>query len=105
MKLNDNKGEFISLDEAILFTSSFQKLNPDQLKSFFGGGNKINAILQQDNCIGIRIYNGYDDNVNQTNLIIIGVDKEGEDITSGLILERLSPCPPDCPTSSPLIKQ
>ncbi|KXH84895.1 hypothetical protein [Chryseobacterium kwangjuense] len=105
MKLDINTGEVISLDEAIKFTNSFQEQNPLQPKSFSVGAEKIKAILQQDNCIGVRIYNGYDMDTAHVNLVLVGVNKDGEDITDGVIVERLSPCPPDCPKDSPLIKR
>lgn len=104
MTVNKNSGEVISLDEAIEFTHSFQTDNPNRIKSFFAGSNLINRILEQENCIGIRIYNGYDTIRNKTNLVLIGVDEAGEDITNGVILEHLNPCPTDCPKNSPLIK-
>jgi len=105
MKLDINTGEVISLDEAIKFTHSFQEQNPIQLKSFSVGAEKIKIILQQDDCVGVRIYNGYDLDTGQANLVLVGFNKDGEDITDGVIVERLSPCPPDCPKDSPLIKR
>ncbi|WP_333887588.1 hypothetical protein [Sphingobacterium siyangense] len=104
MNLDNNIGEIITLDEAVKFTNSFQLQNPDQLKSFFVGSAKLNEILQQDDCIGVRIYNGFDADTNQANRVLVGVNIAGEDISDGIIVERLSPCPPDCPKSSPLIK-
>lgn len=104
MATDRNTGEVITLAEAIDFTHSFQSRNPDELKSFFVGINKLNLILEQEDCIGIRIYNGYNTNTEKNNLVLVGVDEEGEDITNGVILEHLVICPPKCPKSSPLIK-
>jgi len=104
MTTDRNSGEVITLTEAIGFTHSFQENNPDAIKAFFVGANKLNLILEQENCIGIRIYNGYDDNTDKDNLVLIGVDENGEDIRNGVIVERLLTCPPDCPKSSDLIK-
>lgn len=104
MTINKNTAEVITLKEAIDFTHSFQTKNPDVIKSFFVGINKLNLILEQKDCIGVRIYNGYDTTQNKNNLVLVGVDKKGEDISNGVILEELSACPPDCPKNSPLIK-
>lgn len=103
MKTDNNAGEIISLNEAMEYTHAFQKNNPDALKAFFAGTNKINRILEQNNCSGIRIYNGYDTESKNTNLVLVGVNAEGEDITEGIILQDLTPCPKYCPKISPLI--
>lgn len=104
MSINNNTGEVITLDEAIDFTHTFQDNNPDEIKSFFAGINKINRILGQDDCIGIRFYNGTDPVTGQNNLVLVGVDQNGEDITSGVIVEKLITCPNFCPQNSALIK-
>jgi hypothetical protein len=104
MAIDKDTAEIITLDEAIDFTQSFQTRNPDELKSFFVGINKLNLILEQEDCVGLRIYNGYNTNTQKNNLALVGVDEEGEDITNGVILEDLSPCPRICPKSSPLIR-
>lgn len=104
MATDRNSGEVITLNEAMGFTHSFQDNNPGATKAFFVGANKLNLILEQEDCIGIRIYNGYDDVLRKHNLVLIGVDEDGEDITNGVIVEHLLTCPPDCPKSSDLIK-
>lgn len=104
MEIDNNTGEVITLDEAINYTHTFQENNPDAIKSFFAGINKINRILGQDDCIGIRFYNGEDPLTGKNNLVLVGVDKNGEDITQGVILERLVTCPNYCPKNSVLIK-
>ena len=43
--------KIITLDEAMEYTHAFQKNNPDALKAFFVGRNKINRILEQNDCI------------------------------------------------------
>jgi len=105
MKLDNNTGAVIALDEAVKFTTSFQERNPNQIKSHFVGGEKVKLILQQENCIGIRIYNGYDPDRNEANLVLVGVDKDGEDLTNGVLVERLAACPSECPVKSKLIKR
>lgn len=104
MATDKNTGEVITLNEAINFTHSFQNENPNAIKSFFVGINKLNLILQQKGLMGLRIYNGLDTDTNTNNLVLVGVDEHGEDISNGVIVEELSACPPDCPKNSPLIK-
>lgn len=104
MSINNNTGEVITLAEAIDFTHTFQDNNPDEIKSFFAGINKINRILGQDDCIGIRFYNGTDPATGENNLVLVGVDQSGKDITGGVIVEKLITCPVICPKNSVLIK-
>lgn len=104
MEINRDSSEVITLDQAIEYTHAFQENNPGAIKSFFAGSSKINLILEQENCIGVRIYNGYDATSGKNNLVLVGVDIQGEDMTQGVILERLSPCPKYCPKNSVLIK-
>lgn len=104
MEINKNTGDVITLDEAINFTHAYQEQNSEAIKSYFVGSDKVNMILNQENCIGLRIYNGYNTNENKTNLVLVGVDVNGEDLVSGVILENLLTCPKVCPKFSPLIK-
>ncbi|SEM65190.1 hypothetical protein SAMN05421856_10581 [Chryseobacterium taichungense] len=104
MSIDRNTSEIITLNQAVEYTHAFQENNPDSIRSFFAGIDKINLILEQEKCIGIRIYNGYDTKLGKNNLVLIGVDTSGEDIINGVILEHLTPCPTTCPKSSPLVE-
>ena len=104
MAIDRNTGEVITLNEAVNYAHSFQERQPEAIKSFFVGTNKLNRIIEQEGCIGVRIYNGYDPVTNKENRVLVGVDASGEDISNGIIVEYLNPCPTDCPKSSPLIK-
>src|SRR5690554_3343976 len=102
---NENKaGAIITLDEAIAYTHSFQTRSPEAFKSFFVDIEMINLILNQEGCTGIRIYNGIEPVTNKENRVLVGVDVNGEDMSSGIIVEELSPCPQHCPKASLLIK-
>lgn len=99
MSIDKNSGQFITPEQATAFTHAFQNAHPTALKAFFAGSSKINTILEQEGCMGIRIYNGLDDS-GANNLVLVGVDKTGQDMTTGPILERLIPCPTDCDEDS-----
>ena len=58
--------------------------------------------MSQTDCIGLRIYNGYDTADNRMNLVLLGVDKNENDMTDGIIMERVVTCPPMCNGISPL---
>ena len=102
MEINESSGEIISLEEAKQYTHSFQKLYPDEKKAFFAGKENLLKILEQPDCLGIRIYNGYNDDEKASNKVLIGVDHKGDDMEEGIILEKLIPCPPICSGSGGL---
>lgn len=89
------------LDTAVVWTANYRSANPNQIKAHYFGKDAIAAILAQENCVGIRNYYALNDSgVKQ--LIIVGVDANGNDLYNGLLAERSFLCPPDCSVSSPL---
>jgi len=104
MKLHNNSGKVISKSEAEKFTHTFQSKNPNSNTSYFVGSDKVNKILEQDDCIGIRIYNGLKANTEYHNRVLVGVNSKGEDMVDGVILEELAVCPPFCHKNSSLLK-
>lgn len=103
MSVDANSSAVITLTEAISYTHTFQSGNPGAIKSYFVGINKLNLILAQDNCIGVRIYNGSVVGSNEIKLVLVGVDNNGEDMTTGTILQELVLCPSMCPKGSALM--
>ena len=99
MALDQNTGEEINLQEARGYISDFAKQFPNEVKSFFVGKNHIIKIMNQDNCIGIRVYNGYDFTESRMNQVFIGVDSNGNDMKE-IIVDKSAVCPPICPTES-----
>ena len=63
-------------------------------KSHAYGKNKIQDILNQTGCEGIRFYNGVE-NGNRV-ILFVGVDANGLDMMNGQIVETGQPCPPFC---------
>lgn len=102
MEIKNTSGEIITLEEAKHYTHSFQKLYPNEKKAFFVGKEQLLKILEQPDCLGIRIYNGYSDDEETSNKVLIGVDSIGNDMEEGVILEKLVPCPPICTGSGGL---
>ncbi|MEI2696174.1 MAG: hypothetical protein V9E90_13980 [Saprospiraceae bacterium] len=72
-------------------------VNEANPKAHAFGSEKIQAVLDQSGCAGIRCYNGYYES--KRRLIIVGVDGNGDDMTGGYIVELSRPCPPDCGTN------
>lgn len=96
MNVNPDTGEYITLEEAQQYVKAYRQLHPEGIVSFTVGSNRAQAILEQKGCIGIRIYHGFDEREQQYNLVLIGVDEDGEDMREGVIVDRTQVCPPNC---------
>lgn len=99
MKLDPNTGGIITKEEAKTLIAAFAKKFPGQIVSSFIGGDNVKKILEQNNCIGLRIYNGYDDVEQKISLVVVGVDTQEQDMLDGdIIFDKMATCPPICPT-------
>lgn len=100
MSLNPNTGSIITKEEAQTLIAAFGKKFPGEVVASFIGENNVKQILEQDNCIGLRVYNGYDDAEKNISLVVVGVDDKQQDILDGnIIYDKLALCPPACPTN------
>lgn len=104
MKLDKNSGKIISKTKAEELTHSFQSKNPNSNKSYFIGSDIVKMILNQENCIGVRVYDGILSETGEENRVLVGVDHNGEDMLKGVIADELIPCPEKCPKNSSLMK-
>jgi hypothetical protein len=101
MALSSTSGEQIPLIEAQDLVKSFRDTFPNEIKGSFIGGDNIKALLDQEDCIGIRCYHGYDNHGKMT-LVMVGVDVGEKDMTDGIIMDRMRPCPDYCDQTSAL---
>lgn len=95
--LSVNDAEFVTLAQAKVYTGNFRDDSGEPeglIKGLFVGKNKINALLDQTDIVGIRIYYGINSE-GKTNLVLVGALSNGDDVTD-LIVEKLRPCPPYC---------
>jgi hypothetical protein len=98
MSLNPNTGSIITKEEAQTLIAAFGKKFPGQIISSFIGENNVKQILEQKDCIGVRIYNGYNDSEQKISLVLVGVNSSEEDILeNGIIYDEMAICPPLCP--------
>lgn len=96
MAFTIDDGEFISLQDARNWTANYRDNSGDgAIKAQFYGKAKVAQILEQQGCVGLRVYYAIDDHGARV-LVLIGTDAEGNDIESELILERGVLCPPNC---------
>jgi hypothetical protein len=96
MAFNGDEGTVVSLNDASRWTGNFRKAFPsDEIIAHFVGKDKLNMILEQDDCMGIRFYYGIGDD-GKKNLIAVGATSDQNDMVDGIILERFLPCKPAC---------
>lgn len=101
----------ITLATAVEYTKRYQRSAPASEKAGFFYLTGLNALLGQAGVYGLRIYHGLDAD-GQYRMVLVGVDKDGNDITgtarkstsadAAVLLDGHIPCPPFCPTGSPL---
>ncbi|RYG37334.1 MAG: hypothetical protein EOO01_30260 [Chitinophagaceae bacterium] len=102
MSLSKTSGGTITLSEAQDLVKNFRSLFPDEIKASFIGSDNLQLIIDQEDCIGIRAYNGYDVDTRELKLVLVGVDSKGLDMTKGYIMDKMVPCPTTCDSSSAL---
>jgi hypothetical protein len=80
-----------------------QKSKTPQIKGEAFEKIAIEKILAQPGCAQLRIYYGKTE-TGQPNLVLVGVDTSGKDMTKTCMMERGTLCPPFCDGQSILIQ-
>ncbi|MCE3227891.1 MAG: hypothetical protein K0S32_2442 [Bacteroidetes bacterium] len=101
MALSGSEDHSISLQDAEEMTANYRSEFPNDIKAHYFGKSAIKDIIDQTDCIGIRIYYALD-NEGAKHLVIVGVKDDESDMTDGHLAERGFPCPPYCPNGSTL---
>jgi hypothetical protein len=119
------KLHWIPLEQAAAMTANFRKQKEDLVNPSLKGldvlpfcetykRTAIDALLNLNDCVGLRIYLGVPDNTSQIHLILCGVNSKGEDIylteistnnetsISNFVIEDGFRCPKVCPPPSAL---
>ena len=94
-------GNTITLQQGTSWCETYRTENPGAVKAHLFSNSLIQDILNQNDCDGIRFYNGINDD-DELCLVLVGVDSSSEDMTSGTLVERGDMCPPNCDEGSPL---
>jgi hypothetical protein len=96
MSFTGNENHNISLTDASALTANFRTGKPaNTILGFFYGKQAIQNILNQEDCVGIRIYYAQESN-GSPKMVIVGVKANQDDIHNGLIAEFGNPCPNMC---------
>ena len=92
----------IDLKDAAIEARRYRKGGPSKLGDS-GAFNKdpVLEMLHQHGCVGMRYYCAKNAKGEDT-VVLVGVDKEGNDMTAGIMLNQAFPCPPWCPDEDPL---
>mgnify|MGYP000489094508 CR=1 FL=1 len=96
MSTTNQMGEFITLDEAAQMTARYRAtIQPGETIAVAVSTDVVNRLLSQENCKGLRFYFAVDAVASKT-LVAVGIDQNGNDITSGLIADNFGKCPSIC---------
>jgi hypothetical protein len=95
MAFNGNEGAPIDLTEAASWTSNYRSAQPNGIKAHFFGREIIERILAQEDCQGLRIFYGLNDNGEQQ-LILVGADTNENNQVTGTIADHSVVCPVAC---------
>lgn len=94
-------GKYITIEQASKLTATFRSTYPNLSKAVFYSADLFLGVMAQDNCVGLRIYNGIDDSGELTN-VIVGIDSNGNDLVEGKIFDSGLICPPNCSAENAL---
>lgn len=86
----------VSLEAAAALTKGYREVAPKgtPLAGLFPR-EVFERLLAQPGCAGIRIYYGRNDR-REHELLLVGVDAVGDDMTAGELFDFSYPCPPYC---------
>ena len=102
---NGTEGAPIELEQAAAWTANYRReavadANGTVAKAHFYGRDILKKLLDQEGCMGIRIYYALDEK-GQKQLVLVGADADGNDI-QGTVVDTGKICPPDCDTGGVL---
>jgi len=92
----------ISLNDAVAFIGRHRAATAaTEVQAHAFAKDQLLDVLNQPRCQGLRLYyaRGAD---NAPTLVAVGMDQDGNDLTSGTLLEFAMPCPPFCSAANAL---
>lgn len=100
MAFDGKEGAQITLQTGADMTEEYRQQNPGERKAHFYGKDILLDLLNQQDCQGIRMYYGIDNNGDKE-LVLVGANSDESDMTN-LVVDVSTPCPNRCDTASPL---
>ncbi len=96
MTFTGNEGAIITLAEGSEMTANYRAtINLGETIGHAVGKNLVNDLLIQPGCMGMRLYYAINKK-GKKQLVAVGVDANGDDMTQGVILDEFFDCPPEC---------
>lgn len=96
MAFTGNEEHVVTFQEAKALKDNYQEsAGVEDILAFYYGKTFLLSVLNQQGCVGIRVYNGRKED-GKLELVIVGVNADGDDITDGIMGNRSVPCPPHC---------
>ncbi|MGB3465062.1 MAG: hypothetical protein WBA74_07325 [Cyclobacteriaceae bacterium] len=78
-KFSGMEGRFVPLSLSKKWVANFQNTHPDHTQAFYFGSEIFTNLLNEPNCVGIRIYYAQDDD-GTPKMVLVGVDAQGSNI-------------------------
>lgn len=100
MAFNGTEGGIIPLQDATAMTAKYRRDHAGETLAHFFGRDILLEILNQENCVGIRMYYGQKEDGTKE-LVIVGADSEENDLLD-LVADFSAPCPGACSNSNVL---
>lgn len=100
MAFDGREGEFYTPEKAGEFTRRYRNARVNTIEGGFIGREKLQAILDQPGCIGVRVYLGMEPD-NSMNFVFVGADIQQNDILE-VVVENVRKNPPYGSTANPL---
>ena len=63
--------------------------------------DQVRELLAQKGCVAMRVYYGKNEE-GRGELVLVGIDENDKEMTGGILLDVLFPCPPFCEDGSAL---
>lgn len=95
MAFDGSEGGEITLSAAAKMTSEYRVRGGCTTLGHFFGRNAILELLDQSDCMGIRIYYGMNPADGKRELILVGADCDENDMLE-LVMDLSSACPSSC---------
>lgn len=100
MAFNGTEGAPIDINEAAQLTSNWRNANPNQPIAHFIGKDNIEALLNQGDAMGIRIYYGLNDDGVMKPIFVAASSDENDMLE--LAINSTLPCPNRCSSANAL---
>jgi hypothetical protein len=91
----------VTLADAAAYTRRYREAGSSEVVAGALDAEQVRALLRQPGCAALRMYYGLTEGGDPT-LVLVGVRADGADMTDGIMLQNLFPCPPFCAPPSDL---